>query len=85
MEDTYNIEVTIRVTHQKNYETQELAAATIKDRAPWDEIKPTAVRDALDSVLEEATGRVNRQLKAEHVRRREIERAAEIEAEASAE
>lgn len=77
---TYSIEVTIRITEQVSYETRELAAATVKDRAPWDEIKPTATRFALDSILEDATSRVQRQLKTEHMRRRDAEREVEIEA-----
>jgi hypothetical protein len=69
------IEISIRVTDRADaYTTLDVAAAKIETMAPWDEIKPTAYHRALDSALEDVLARVEKQLKAEHDKRRADER-----------
>jgi hypothetical protein len=73
------IEVSIRISDKSGpYETTDVAAAKVETNAPWDEVKPTAVHRALDSVIEDVVERVEKQLKAEHMKRREAERATEV-------
>ena len=74
------IEVSIRVSDRADaYTTVDVAAAKLETNAPWDEIKPTAVHRALDAVIEDVLARVEKQIKAEHDKRRAEERAREVE------
>jgi hypothetical protein len=81
--DTLKIEVSIRITEKQGYDVREIAAAKVEDNAPWDEIKPTAVHFAVDAAIEDVTARVQKQLKAEHAKRRAVEIEAQRNAEES--
>lgn len=74
------IEVSISITENKGYNTDEIAVAKLEVEAPWDEIKPTAVRNQLESVLDDVSGRVTAQLVRVHKANiaAEREQAAEL-------
>lgn len=65
------IEVSIRVTAKQGYDTREIAIAKVEDQAAW------PVATALQAIVDDATDRAYRQIRAEHVKRVAIENARE--------
>lgn len=77
--------VDIHISERKGYDSHDVASAKLEIEAPWDDVKPTSVHNALAGAIEDVTDRVNQQLRAIQKARIAAERAAaEVEAEKAA-